>query len=65
MYGKIFKIYVVRILRKYIGHKSRHLYSYSVPYSKLQAEFTAEGVGENYDLLYQNSFRKCEDHLEL
>ena len=60
-----FQVYVVRILRKYIGHKSRHFYSYSVPYSKMQAELTAEVVGENYDLLYQNSFRKYEDHLEL
>ena len=42
-----------------------------VPHSKFQAEFfenlflpSAEGGGENYDLLYQNSIKKCEDDLE-
>ena len=41
------------------------------PHSKLQADFlenlflqTAERVGENYDLLHQNSVRKYEDDLE-
>ena len=44
---------------------------YPVPHSKLQANFfvnlfppVAERVGENYDLLYQNSIRKYEDDLE-
>ena len=42
-----------------------------VAHSKLQAELfgnllpsTAEMVGENYDLLYQNLIRKYEDDLE-
>ena len=42
-----------------------------VPRSELQAGFfenlfppTTERGGENYDLLYQNSIRKCEDDME-
>ena len=42
-----------------------------IPHSKFQAEFfenvfppTAERVGENYDLFYQNSIEKYVDDLE-
>ena len=66
MCGKKFSIYGVHIPRKSLNL----CYFTHAPLlrSKLQVEFfvspKTEGVGGSYNMLYQNSIRRCEDGLE-
>ena len=68
MHWKNFKVMVLTFLENALN---LCIFTHApVPHSKLQAEFfenlfcPSKKGGENYDLLYQNSIRKCEDDLE-
>ena len=69
MRGKILKFMVFALLENALN---LDIFAHAhFSHSKLQAEFfenlfppTAEGGGEIYDWLYQNSIRKYEDDLE-
>ena len=61
---KKFSTYGVHVLRKCI--EFMHFYSCPSPPLKtsvVQVEFFERG-GRSYDLLYENSIKKCDDDLE-